>query len=282
MYFHHAKNITSGEMELMVPIQCNLFDQYKFLIPMCEIRIQLTLASPEFVFMVKQPAGTDPLPQPKYYIKEASLYCRNIKASPAIELAHIKHMKSHLALYPVTNNRIKTFVISSGSRSYSFDNIFSGKVPSKLIAAFVPSNSYTGTYLTNPYLFNHFDLTRITLSINGEIRPYGEITYSFSDDTPRVLVGLYYFLLSMGVSTNKSHAIVFDRDSFKNKSFFNAFSLDSVDSSGDPRAIQSGNVRLSLEFGTPITEALTMIVFYQEPGMISISEGRQTLLDFAP
>ena len=51
------------------------------------------------------------------------------------------------------------------------DNIFHGKVPSKIIAGLVSLAAYSGEYILNPFNFKNMDLKYMELSVDGQPVP---------------------------------------------------------------------------------------------------------------
>ena len=49
--------------------------------------------------------------------------------------------------------------------------MWQGEVPTHLVVGFVKSQVYNGDYNLNPYHFDHFDVSDIGFSVNGESTP---------------------------------------------------------------------------------------------------------------
>ena len=70
----------------------------------------------------------------------------HVGLNPSVILAHNETLKLGPALYPFWRNDIKSFSVAAGSQSFMTDNIFHGKVPSKLIIGMVSNSAYSGDF----------------------------------------------------------------------------------------------------------------------------------------
>jgi hypothetical protein len=75
------------------------------------------------------------------------------------------------AHYPVTHTQIKTFTASSGPQQVSIDNAFLGPLPERILIAFVKNTAFVGSAGTNPFHFQHYDMTNLVLLVNGAQHP---------------------------------------------------------------------------------------------------------------
>ena len=50
---------------------------------------------------------------------------------------------------------------------WSTDNLFSGRVPSRIIIALVKTKNYLGSHATSPYNFEHFNLSFMSFEIDN-------------------------------------------------------------------------------------------------------------------
>ena len=69
----------------------------------------------------------------KLKILSAVLKVCHVGLNPSVILAHNEALKLGPALYPFWRSDIKSFGAAAGSQTFIADNIFYGKVPSKLI-----------------------------------------------------------------------------------------------------------------------------------------------------
>ena len=99
--------------------------------------------------------------QYKYYIVSARFL---IKFKELSEEMVMKENRNYII--PHTKVSMKTQNIPSGGTSYTFDNLFKGKLPDRIALAMVADAAATGSYSANPFNFKNFGLNYIALSVN--------------------------------------------------------------------------------------------------------------------
>jgi len=75
--------------------------------------------------------------------------------------------KGGIARYNLTRVGLKTFTFFSGSNSLSIDNAVFGRVPKRLLFTMVKNTDLIGSLDSNPYKFQHYDLSSFAVFVNG-------------------------------------------------------------------------------------------------------------------
>ena len=75
---------------------------------------------------------------------------------------------------------MKTLNIPSGVTSYTFDNLFKGKLPDRIALAMVADAAATASYTANPFNFHNFGLNYNALSPNSQLIPRISIDHNFA------------------------------------------------------------------------------------------------------
>ena len=107
----------------------------------------------------------------KLKILSAVLKVCHVGLNPSVILAHNEALKLGPALYPFWLSDIKSFSVAAGSQTFMTDNIFHGKVPSKLIIAMVSNSAYSGDFSKNPFNFQHMNTNYLEVSVDGQPVP---------------------------------------------------------------------------------------------------------------
>ena len=68
----------------------------------------------------------------------------------------------------MTRVELKTFTFSAGSKSLTIDNAVLGPVPKHLLFNMGKNADFIGTIDTNPYKFQHYDISDFSLFVNGK------------------------------------------------------------------------------------------------------------------
>ena len=82
----------------------------------------------------------------KILITEAILKVCHVSLNPNVIVAHNEAIQISPAIYPFWRSDIKSFSVSTGSYTFMTDNIFHGKVPSKIIIGMISNAAYSGDY----------------------------------------------------------------------------------------------------------------------------------------
>ena len=79
-------------------------------------------------------------------------------------------------MYPLQKTVIIAKELAGGSRGQSWEDIFQGYVPSKMVIGMVDSNAFSGDFVKNPLRFQHFDID--SLGFYSQWRTNSERSFS--------------------------------------------------------------------------------------------------------
>ena len=97
--------------------------------------------------------------------------------------------KKTTAKYPIRRIETKVITLGTGIRNTVNDNISTGALPNRVVLALVDSDAYNGAYNKNPFNFKHFNLSKVSFSIDGEETPHKAIELDF--DKNKFILGYY-------------------------------------------------------------------------------------------
>ena len=80
-----------------------------------------------------------------------------------IQAAHTKALEMETVKYPITQGECKTCTVSSGTRNHAEENLYSDQIPKRILIGFVKNSCLNGTYQTNQFQFEHFDMDPVAL-----------------------------------------------------------------------------------------------------------------------
>jgi len=104
----------------------------------------------------------------KIKIEDLKLTIRKIKICDDEQRKIELTLQKELALYPITQSKIKTFLIQKGIKTINIPHIVNGNLPQQMIIGFLSADSYNGTLKSNPFTFKHFNLNMMNLKITGK------------------------------------------------------------------------------------------------------------------
>ena len=110
-------------------------------------------------------------------------------------------LQSKNALYPFTKTQITAINTSAGLINFYYDNIFNGTFPSRVVIGFVDSEAVAGSYMLNPFNFEHFNLNQICLFVDNVPVSGNVMKLNFDRSHGRTIIPAFNSLFSV---TNKS------------------------------------------------------------------------------
>lgn len=111
-------------------LDCDIFNQNKYLVNGVEVAIRLVKEKPQFCLMSNIAGAT-------FEIIEANLFVRKVRINPSILIAHARTLAAFYftcpARYSITRVKIKIVTISTGIQSKSVDNLYIGQMPKSVL-----------------------------------------------------------------------------------------------------------------------------------------------------
>jgi hypothetical protein len=225
------------------------------------IKIRLTPSPNPFRLMSSIPANNY-----KLVLEEVKLMVCEITPSPTYYSQITNHLKTTTAKYPYLKTEMVTHGIQTDSSSLVLDNIFQGRVPSKMIVAMVSTSAFLGNYLKNPFNFQHFNLNYLNLMVNGMSVPDDQpLKPDYANDN--------YTLAYLRTVERKPTPL-------EPKHFKGGYNIYSFDIDPALQHLQQlpmtsgGNVKMELRFAQPLVENVTLIVLASFPQTIEIDANR--------
>jgi hypothetical protein len=132
-----------------------------------DMNIKLTRTSEAFYLL-----GPSDDTKVRIKIIDATLFLTQVELKQPLLLAHTNVLAmKRKAHYPVTHTQIKSFTKSSETQKISIDNAFLELVPDRILVILVKNKAFVGSASTNPYHFQHYDLTSLVLYVNEVQHP---------------------------------------------------------------------------------------------------------------
>lgn len=263
----------SKTIDMFGRLHADIFFQERYLLNNVEMKLRLSRNKSSFCLIGHADAAKN-----KVLITKAVLYVRKVRINPEVLLAHAHVLEKTTAKYPIRRIETKVISISSGLSNVIQDNISTGALPTRVVIGLVDSDAYNGAVTSNPFNFKHFNLSKIAFSIDGEETPYKAIELNYPDN----YVQGYYSLFT-GVDKSVSmRGNSISREEYPGGYALYAYDLTADLCSGDHfNLVRNGNVRLSLQFTTPLPNAINCIIYFEYQNMIEINKNRQIIFDYS-
>jgi hypothetical protein len=195
----------------------------------------------------------------KIVIKDLTLSIRRIQIKPEFQNSIIQNLSKEPVLYPITQSKIKTFLINSGTSSTHIQNLSTGNLPKTIIIGFVENKAYDGAINKNPYCFKHFDLNFINLFINGE--PYYKQPLQPNYEKGNYLTEYQSMLENLGVHHTNTNFVI-SMEQFKNGYNFYCFDFTpDLCNSYHNHYTKQGQIDIELHWAKDLAQNIKMIVY---------------------
>ena len=276
----------SKKFTLSGPIFTDVFMSDRLLINMLDLKVVLNRSYNEFCLMDKNSTSKNP----KVELTDVVLNVRKVKVDQAIRDSTEVLLKQTPAIYPVRRVVCKGLSIAPGLPNVRLDNIFSGLVPTSFVFGLVDSNAYTGEYGKNPFNFKHYDISTITLSVNGEEIPFKQLRLKFpnpSDTESKKktvdFIQAYNTLFSGTGKMFSNMGLDITRDDYPHGFTLFAFDLtpDMCNTADYFNTVQRGTLSVDITFEKDTPEAISMVCYSDFENIIRIDSERNVIYDIS-
>lgn len=263
----------SQAVQLIGKLRFDLASQTRYILNDTSVNIALTRSPDNFCLLFKPSADSKTL-NPKVKFLDASFFVRKQQLYTSLTLSHQKLLMSGLsAQYPMKISDVKTFTIPKSNQSFVEENIFRGSIPNKIVLALVSNEAHNGSYETNPFVFDHFNLNYLALTVNNIPIPIRAMNLDFNSN--QYMLPYYLLLKALNVAS-ENDGIVINREDYARGNTIYAFDLHQINTSDTTMTLQtSGSVRVELKFSKPLDDAVTLICYSESESILSLDKYRQ-------
>jgi hypothetical protein len=277
----------SVEFELVGSLRLDFFNQPRYLIPGVSVRIVLTRTKDHFALHLPKNTAMDPKFAFKTKLTSALLYVRRVKVTPFVEKGHSHGFKTKNAIYPYSRTKTVMFSVPTGTTSFFKENLFStALLPKFIIVGMVHGNAYGGALDQEPFKFQHFNVSHISLHRDGQSIPYkraynpvfpnqaaGQQTKLFADVYVRSMLQNTQIL-----NNNTSNGVEY-KDFYENGYTFFTFNLAPDFDFIQTQVPRDANLRLDMQFGQALTHPINVIAYAIYDAKLQITRDRNIILD---
>ena len=276
----------SKKFTLSGPIFADVFMSDRLLINMLDLKVVLNRSYNEFCLMDVNKSGSKV--NPKVELTDVVLKIRKVKVDQAIRDSTEVLLKQTPAIYPICRVVCKALTIPANLPNVRQDNIFSGLVPTSFVFGLVDSNAYTGEYSKNPFNFKHYDVSTITLSVNGEEVPFKQLRLKFpnNDNKTNKIVDFLQAYNTLFSGTGKMFSnmgLDITRDEYPHGFTLYAFDLtpDMCNTADYFNTVQRGTLSVDITFEKDTPEAISMVCYSDFENIIRIDSERNVIYDIS-
>ena len=272
------------------PIFADIFMTDRLLLNMMDLKVVLNRSSDAFSLME---IGNNPAIEPKVQLSDVVLKVRKVRVDQSVSDGVERMLKQTPALYPIRRVECKILTIPANLPNVRQDNIFSGIIPNSFVVGLVHVDATTGEYDKNPYNFQHFGVTSVSLTANGQEIPFKLLTLKYpkdangkidpANDTELDFDEAYNTLFSGTGKIYSNAGLDITREDYPGGYALYAFDLtpDMCKSADYFNTVQRGTLTLALTFGDSKDHAIGMVCYGDFENVIRIDSERNAIYDIS-
>ena len=272
------------------PTFSDIFMTDRLLLNMMDLKVVLNRSSDAFSLME---IGNSPAVEPKVQLTDVVLKVRKVKVDQSVSDGVERMLKQTPALYPIRRVECKILTIPANQPNTRQDNIFSGIIPNSFVVGLVHVDASTGEYGKNPYNFQHFGVTSVSLTANGQEIPFKLLTLKYpkdangkidpANDTELDFDEAYNTLFSGTGKIYSNAGLDITREDYPGGYALYAFDLtpDMCKSADYFNTVQRGSLTLALTFGESKDHAIGMVCYGDFENVIRIDSERNAIYDIS-
>ena len=268
----------SKTVHLIGPLYSDIWQLDRWIIPGVSINLTLWRNNDKFLLMTSELTKN-------YHVEitEAKLIvCYCTLQQPAY-LAFEAALSLSAAKYPLTKTEIKNFSLTKDTTDKTYEDVFGGKIPSKVVVCFVLDEAYHGNTQKNPFNFQHFNASFVGIYQNGVPVPGRAFQPKFNNTEGEgaECVDCYNALFSFAGKSELGTSIDISRDDFSNGYAFFVFNLEHLLTANTNvlPLYKNGNLRLEVKFKEKLAQTIQVMVYAQFPYILKITKNREVHLE---
>ncbi len=283
-FIHDGKKFT-----LTGPVFVDAFMGSRLLLNLVDLKLILNRSSDQFCLMDKN----DDSLNVKVKLTDVILKVRKVKVSPTVTMAHELALKKMAAIYPIRRVECKTFVMAANIPNVRKDNVFTGIIPKTFVFGLLDAKAFSGDYKKNPYNFEDYKVTTVTLTANGEELPFKQLTLNYESNKEN-FIQAYNTLFSGTGKMNYNTGLDISRKDYPKGYTLYAFDLtpDMCGASPYFNTVQRGSLTVDITFadapsaqtfpaGTTAPTAIAMVCYGDFENVIQIDSERNVIYDMS-
>ena len=238
-------------IELQCRIHSDLFNQEKLILNDVDLMVKLHRHKPEFCLL-----SADTAPACKITIVDA-----------------------------ITRTTPKVFTVPRGQQSQHIDNAFLGEIPKRIAICMMDNDSYNRSYKKNPFNFQHYSLTQIGISVNGEGVPFKPLKLNFDD---KLFVTAYSTLFSGTGALHGNSGSIIRREDYSEGYMIIVADLtpfeigDNFDLKAEGiNLVFESTLSINLVFESPLAATINVLVYAEYDKVIEIDSNRNIFKDWS-
>ena len=264
--------VIGQDFHFNMKLHCDFLHSMKYLPPGLSLTLRLIRNDANFSLM-----GDAFNALVRIDISKLRLQYTRVRAEPSFTKTVVSNMTKQTALFPLTQSKIRTFLVNAGTDRINYPNIYTDVLPKTVIIGFLDRRAINGDMRFNPFRFNHHNINLLNLMINNvPVHP----TRPFQ---PNYLTGDFlreYINLFEETGMKQGNNIVdISMEDFKNSCNWYAYDLTPDKCNQEhAHAARHGNISIELGFREAPTENLYMLIYTTHRQTIEIDSNKNVIV----
>ena len=264
---------TSKIVELQGRIHSDLFNQEKRILNRVDLTMKLHRHKPEFCLLIG-----DTTPAYKITIVDTIFYVKKIELTPSVFNAINIVVNEKNAQYAITRTTPKVFTVPRGQQSQHIDNAFLGEIQKHIAIHMMDNDSYNENFKKNPFNFQHYNLTQIGISVNGEEVPFKPLKLNFDD---KLFVTAYSTLFSGTGKLHGNSGSIIKREDYSKLYTIIVTDLTPFEIGDNFDLKEEGTLSIDLVFRSPLSATINVLVYVEYDNVIEIDSNCNVIKDWS-
>ena len=254
-------------------LHIDLFLQDRFLLNCGSVKIRLVRSKDAFSLMA---GGQNP--DYKVQIVDAVLFACSTMLSPTVQMAHIKALEKGTAKYPIRPMDCKVYSIPQGAMSQTYENLFLGTLPKRLILWCIDNDAYNGEYSKKLFNAKNIAINFLAVYLDGRQVPAKPLQPNFEIGS---YIRSYVNLFSATGKQSQDEGNGVSRDDLGQGYTFFGFDLppDGCDG-GCFHLTRKGNLRIEMHFATALGQTVNVGVYREFEAVLEIDKGPNIMYNY--
>ncbi|CAB3994887.1 Hypothetical predicted protein [Paramuricea clavata] len=161
------------------------------------------------------------------------------------------------------------------------DNLLNGLVPKTFVFGLVESEVFNGALKKNRYNFQHFNVSSIGITVNGEEMPFKPLQLSYGAAAKYIEAFSTLFSGTGKMYHNTGNDI--SRDEFPKGNAVYAYDLtpDMCGASPHFNVVQTGNLAIDIQFSVAPAAAVSLVCYGEFENTVHIDSERNVVYDYS-
>lgn len=268
-WVNRKKRIIGKNYHFSMILHADFLQMERFLLPNTPVKIKLIRNIDNYSLI-------SPTSIAKIDIQKLRLSVHKVGIAKDFNNAILANLSKEVAIYPITQSKISSFLINSGTTSVTIPNIISGTLPQSIIIGFLHNKSFNGDVTYNPFHFQHFNLNMLNLKVNGMPFHPRPLQPDYSDGNYK---REYRMLMdNTGIHHGNMTIDISEKEFVSHCNFYPFDFTPDLCNSVHHHSTKTGSIDVDVGFKTALTNSIYMVVYSAHPQTITIDSNNNPTL----